>query len=320
MNTINLDQVSQEYAYVRNAKKYQSYTKVVMSKADRREWLLAKYGDTFQIAKELFFPVPEPNWVREDMPDAIFFSTSNKKVNHAAKTNGYKLAVAYGKPSLMSCQNAGSCMTECYQLPSEDKYIASLGIHLHNYTMIYSESFWTILAQIENGIDLINAQYKTKKVDLIRLNDSGDFMSFDEVLAFAIFALLNPDIVVYGYTKTTQYLYRLAKVMNGHIPDNFRINISETDNPISNAFKAKLDQEYPNLFVYCYIVKSISEYYTKVVYNGVAWNSEELCAIDSQDDFAIGLHLVAGQVMDDDEKWAAWRMFEKMNAQGTLTC
>lgn len=189
-----------------------------------------------------------------------------------------KAIVAYGKTAIQSCPFSGSCMQYCYADAVERRYDVSRALHNHNYAMVFGQSVDVIVERLENGFD--------NRTKVVRLSDSGDMVTYNEVKAWVIFARMHPGTLFYGYTKSTPYIYNARKKL-GPMPSNLVFNISSTDNPTSKMFKDKLDTEYPNEFNTCWIVESEREY-SELCH--LPFNNEEEMAMTGTTDFLIGLH------------------------------
>ena len=230
---------------------------------------------------------PDDTWAHpnEKYNSAIILSDGNSKVNALGKVYQTK-AVAYGKTTIASCPFAANCIKFCYQ--QLNNYLASARLHGHNYFQVYGQSRDTIGQRIETGLELIS-----NKVTIVRLNDNGDFISKNEILAWADNATNNPGIVFYGYTKNTPHLY-MARKEFGPFPSNLRINISDmSENDVTMAeYMDKLDTEYPNEFTICHIIDTPDR---DDLYQSLPWNDADVLAYESKHDFKIALHVGVAQ-------------------------
>lgn len=77
------------------------------------------------------------------------------------------------------------------------------------------------LTKTDNFIDLMNSEIKRKKVDFLRIHDSGDFYSKAYIQKWFTIANDNPNVKFYAYTKS----FILFQGLN--IPDNLDIIFSE---------------------------------------------------------------------------------------------
>jgi hypothetical protein len=299
--------------------------------------------DTITINEyKMFLPEVESEWVRSDMPDSVYLSPHNSKVFAGAmqlvglwidgkydnlpldvseelvtlwtayqagldgdirmqyafdRNKRSKVVLSFGKPAIMSCPFAGSCMKYCYAEAVENTYAGSLAVHVHNYAVIWAQSTDIIVDRIQAAL--------TNETRIVRLNDSGDFTSYNEVKAWYQIAVNNPQILFYGYTKATPYIYKLRSEF-GPLPSNFVINVSSTDNPVSETFRNKLDEVYPNEFNVCWIVETVDMYQEL---SELPFNNEEEMAMMGASDFLIGLH---GTFKKDTPEFAADKFFTEL--------
>tara|TARA_R110002073_G_scaffold287036_1_gene451725 strand:- start:106 stop:663 length:558 start_codon:yes stop_codon:yes gene_type:complete len=77
------------------------------------------------------------------------------------------------------------------------------------------------LTKTDNFINLMNSEIKRKKVDFLRIHDSGDFYSKAYIQKWFTIANDNPKVKFYAYTKS----FILFQGLN--IPDNLDIIFSE---------------------------------------------------------------------------------------------
>ena len=206
-------------------------------------------------------------------------NSSEKNAKSAFNMNKTrKVILAIGKTAITSCPFAGDCMEYCYADAVERTYKASAAMHMHNYAMIFGQSVDVILERFESGFD--------NRTCVVRIDDSGDIITYNEMKAWRLMAINHPGTLFYGYTKSTPYLYNLRKEF-GSLPSNLVLNVSSTNNPVSAMFKDKLDTEYPNEFNTCWIVDS-EEMHSEL--SDLPFNNEEEMAMTGTSDFLIGLH------------------------------
>lgn len=232
-------------------------------------------------------PCPDKTWAhpRKEYKNTIILSNGNSKVKAFASRIQTK-GVAFGKSAILSCPFASSCIRFCYQ--NLINYTASNRLHGHNYLKVYSNKRSEIRTYIINGIALL-----PKTVELVRLNDAGDFISLDEILAWIDVSVLYPHIVFYGYTKNTPHLHKARQVF-GQFPSNFRISISDTNENDSTMadYMDRIRTEFPNEFYICHIIDSEDR---DDLYQSLPWNDGELQAYDYNSDFKIALHVGSAQ-------------------------
>ena len=109
------------------------------------------------------------------------------------------------------CPFADKCVKYCY---------AQKGAYSWSNVKPAFEKRYEITKQ-DNFIELMNKEIKRKKVDFLRVHDSGDFYSPSYIQRWFKIANQNPNVNFYAYTKSIPLFKGLA------IPENFDIIFSE---------------------------------------------------------------------------------------------
>lgn len=109
------------------------------------------------------------------------------------------------------CPFADKCVKYCY---------AQKGAYSWSNVKPAFEKRYEITKQ-DNFIELMNKEIKRKKVDFLRVHDSGDFYSNNYIQRWFKIANQNPNVNFYAYTKSIPLFKGLA------IPENFDIIFSE---------------------------------------------------------------------------------------------
>ena len=109
------------------------------------------------------------------------------------------------------CPFADKCVEYCY---------AQKGAYSWSNVKPAFEKRYEITKQ-DNFIELMNKEIKRKKVDFLRVHDSGDFYSPSYIQKWFKIANQNPNVNFYAYTKSIPLFKGLA------IPENFDIIFSE---------------------------------------------------------------------------------------------
>ena len=91
------------------------------------------------------------------------------------------------------------------------------------------------ITKTDNFIDLMNSEIKKKKVDFLRIHDSGDFYSKAYIQKWFTIANDNPNVKFYAYTKSFILFQGLT------IPDNLDIIFSEGGKH-DNLINTKVDR------------------------------------------------------------------------------
>jgi len=228
---------------------------------------------------------PDNTWYHPNpsYQDMIILSNCNLKVNQGSNNLNLGDSIAYGKPAVISCFWFGSCYEICYARKVNARFKASLRIHGHNYKIIYGKDINTIYTAIDKGYSY-TCKINRYNFKVIRLNDSGDFISVNEILAWVKFAAVNPSIIIYGYTKASPLIWKVLNQVK-ILPDNFRITLSITDNLESLKYTQLCLGYYPDQVITCRIIDTIPDYYPDIPFNDT-----ERRAILHDRDFKIGLH------------------------------
>lgn len=142
--------------------------------------------------------------------------TQNTKLKNTSKIIG-KRVFNFGITAYKSitgkiiCPFADKCVKYCY---------AQKGAYSWSNVKPAFEKRYEITKQ-DNFIELMNKEIKRKKVDFLRVHDSGDFYSNSYIQKWFKIANQNPNVNFYAYTKSIPLFKGLA------IPKNFDIIFSE---------------------------------------------------------------------------------------------
>tara|TARA_R110000744_G_scaffold248518_1_gene364905 strand:+ start:465 stop:1070 length:606 start_codon:yes stop_codon:yes gene_type:complete len=142
--------------------------------------------------------------------------TQNTKLKNTSKIIG-KRVFNFGITAYKSitgkiiCPFADKCVEYCY---------AQKGAYSWSNVKPAFEKRYEITKQ-DNFIELMNKEIKRKKVDFLRVHDSGDFYSNSYIQKWFKIANQNPNVNFYAYTKSIPLFKGLA------IPENFDIIFSE---------------------------------------------------------------------------------------------
>ena len=142
--------------------------------------------------------------------------TQNTKLKSTSKIIG-KRVFNFGITAYKSitgkiiCPFADKCVEYCY---------AQKGAYSWSNVKPAFEKRYEITKQ-DNFIELMNKEIKRKKVDFLRVHDSGDFYSPSYIQKWFKIANQNPNVNFYAYTKSIPLFKGLS------IPENFDIIFSE---------------------------------------------------------------------------------------------
>lgn len=142
--------------------------------------------------------------------------TQNTKLKNTSKTMNKRVfnfgITAYkSMTGKLICPFAKDCVKYCY---------AQKGAYSWSNVKPAFEKRYEI-TKTDNFINLMNSEIKRKKVDFLRIHDSGDFYSKAYIQKWFQIANQNPNVKFYAYTKS----FILFQGLN--IPDNLDIIFSE---------------------------------------------------------------------------------------------
>lgn len=142
--------------------------------------------------------------------------TQNTKLKNTSKTMGKRVfnfgITAYkSMTGKLICPFAKDCVKFCY---------AQKGTYSWSNVKPAFERRYE-LTKTDNFIDLMNSEIKRKKVDFLRIHDSGDFYSKSYIQKWFKIANQNPKVKFYAYTKSFILFQGLT------IPNNLDIIFSE---------------------------------------------------------------------------------------------
>lgn len=142
--------------------------------------------------------------------------TQNTKLKNTSKTMGKRVfnfgITAYkSMTGKLICPFAKDCVKFCY---------AQKGAYIWGNVKPAFEKRYE-LTKTDNFINLMNDEIKKKKVDFLRIHDSGDFYSKAYIQKWFTIANYNPNVKFYAYTKSFILFQGLT------IPNNLDIIFSE---------------------------------------------------------------------------------------------
>jgi hypothetical protein len=252
----------------------------IVFKSRRNSIDIISYTAVLAFFHQVVLPKPDITWMIPSK-DGLIYSVGNSKIKEAGKRINKTNPVAFGLPSVLSCPMAGKCREYCYAETVNGQYWQTLRNQLHNYYLIYQS-----LDNVAELTRLFDEMIKASKTELVRFDDFGDIIHYNELVAIVETAKINPETIIYGYTKSTGIV--LNYLENGNtFPDNFRINISSTDNVDSQTYATELVRKY-NIPT-CYIAETKDDV-RGLFRAGIPYNQNELMAIESKTDFQIILH------------------------------
>ena len=124
--------------------------------------------------------------------------TQNSKLKETSKKLGLKIfnfsIPAYkSKSGKVVCPFAESCIKYCYAQKGNYKRFPKVAEGMEERFLI-SKSL--------NFVALMDIEINKRKVDAVRIHDSGDFYSNEYIEKWVNIAMLNPNVNFYAYTKS----------------------------------------------------------------------------------------------------------------------
>lgn len=155
------------------------------------------------------------------MTHNLRWTIGNEKLN---KPNGgtYRI-LGYGIPADFSftvdgiehntCPSALACRAVCYAKQGRYRMASVANARLHNLNAFLSSREGFIASA------LADLQRLSKRFNVVRIHDSGDFFSQEYLNAWKVIAAAFPAVIFYAYTKTLHLDF-------SEMPSNFRITQS----------------------------------------------------------------------------------------------
>lgn len=137
--------------------------------------------------------------------------TRNSKIEKMSGVKTYNWGIPAYKASsgFKTCPNAAACVKGCYA--TQGAYLFS------NVAKVFEARLKLSLSN--RFVDVMNAELRRRKVERLRIHDSGDFFSKEYLEKWLRIIALNPTIKYYAYTKMVSMFKEYAS--KGRIPDNF---------------------------------------------------------------------------------------------------
>ena len=146
--------------------------------------------------------------------------TQNSKLKKTSKINN-KRVFNFGIIANKSLEGKSTCPFAKGCLGADYKCYAQKGAYSWpKVKEAYNNRYHLTLK--DNFVDIMNEAIKKKKVDILRLHDSGDFYSIKYLNKWVEIANDNKDVIFYAYTKSIPFFKK-----NLDIPKNLKIIFSE---------------------------------------------------------------------------------------------
>jgi len=155
--------------------------------------------------------------------------TQNTKLKETSKKTGFRVfnfgIIAYKDTSgKLTCPFADKCIEFCYAQKGAYNY--------GNVKPVFQKRYE--LTKQSNFVELMNKEIKSKKVDFLRVHDSGDYYSPKYLQKWLKIAKNNPKVKFYSYTNSIKFIKDLKK-----IPKNFDFIFSDSGKQVNLVDKNK---------------------------------------------------------------------------------
>lgn len=137
------------------------------------------------------------------------YLSQNSKIKKmtGVKTFNWGIPAFRSKDGFSTCPKAGICAKGCY---------AKQGAYTWSNVSQAFENRLT-LSQSNQFIDTLNAEIKRRKVQRLRIHDSGDFYNAEYLDKWLKIVQANPDVQFYAYTKMVEMFKSYT------LPNNFPV-------------------------------------------------------------------------------------------------
>lgn len=136
--------------------------------------------------------------------------TQNSKLKKTSDLNGIKI-MNFGITAGLACPQAGACAKFCY---------AKKGAYSWGNVSPAFKKRYDITKQ-KDFPQLMMAEIAKKKVDMVRIHDSGDFYNREYLSKWLKVIVSMPQVKFYAYTKSLDLIREIT------LPDNFTVIYSE---------------------------------------------------------------------------------------------
>tara|TARA_R110000823_G_scaffold304556_1_gene426256 strand:- start:318 stop:947 length:630 start_codon:yes stop_codon:yes gene_type:complete len=145
--------------------------------------------------------------------------TQNSKLKKTSKINN-KRVFNFGIIANKSLEGKSTCPFAKGCLGVDYKCYAQKGAYAWPKVKDAYNNRYHLTLQ-DNFVDIMNESIQKKKVDILRLHDSGDFYSIKYLNKWVQIAKDNKNIIFYAYTKSIPFFRKVT------IPTNLKIIFSE---------------------------------------------------------------------------------------------
>jgi hypothetical protein len=127
------------------------------------------------------------------------------------KTFNWGIPAYRAADGFKTCPNAAACAKGCYA--TQGAYLFSNVAKVFEKRLTLSQSF--------EFVQIIDAELKRRKVERLRIHDSGDFYNAEYLDKWITIIKANPGVQFYAYTKMVSLIKKYTA--SGLIPNNFKV-------------------------------------------------------------------------------------------------
>lgn len=158
------------------------------------------------------------NNTRQFILDKYSIDLNNEQPDYRLSDGNTKLKkdgiVSFNLIPIVHCPLAGACKSFCYATVGQQAFKSGVLRRARAFLATQQADFVPRM--------VVEVQKAAKKgAKAVRVHDSGDFYSYEYLLAWFEIARANPDTRFYAYTKMVALVKRAYKA--GLVPDNFRL-------------------------------------------------------------------------------------------------
>lgn len=142
--------------------------------------------------------------------------TQNSKIKKMSgpRTFNFGIPAYRSSTGFNTCPKAGACAAGCY---------ATMGAYrFSNVAQAFEYRLQATLAA--DFVDVMSAEIKKRRVERLRIHDSGDFYNAEYVQKWFAIMRANPGVAFYAYTKQVLLFKKLQR--SGSVPENFTLIFS----------------------------------------------------------------------------------------------
>ena len=126
-----------------------------------------------------------------------------------SKTESFGIPANQEIGGVQTCPQAGACATGCF---------ATRGFYVQHHVQRAQLKRFE-LTKTDQFVSTISKEIKRKRLERVRIHDSGDFYSREYAMKWVDIANRNPNVTFYTYTKAVSLFKELIK--NNLLPQNF---------------------------------------------------------------------------------------------------